>query len=76
MQVHIKHIGTAGMLFNPTKLQGIARKIQKLAVRRWGHQPGRNIACCQCHVFHGQARKPVLPLMEGLVLPVVILLFQ
>ena len=33
MQVHIKHIGTAGMLFNPTKLQGIAPKIQKLAVR-------------------------------------------
>ena len=33
MQVHIKHIGTAGMLFNPAKLQGIAPKIQKLAVR-------------------------------------------
>ncbi|CAK0764782.1 hypothetical protein CVIRNUC_003193 [Coccomyxa viridis] len=33
LMVHIKHIGTAGMLFNPTKLQGIAPKIQKLAVR-------------------------------------------
>jgi hypothetical protein len=33
LQVHIKHVGTAGMLFNPTPLRGIAPKIQKLAVR-------------------------------------------
>lgn len=33
LQVHIKHVGTAGMLLNPTKLHGIAPKIQKLAVR-------------------------------------------
>lgn len=33
MQVHIKHVGTAGMLFNPEKLRGIAPKIQKLAAR-------------------------------------------
>ena len=31
--MHIKHVGTAGMLLNPTKLEGIAPKIQKLAVR-------------------------------------------
>ncbi|CAL5219909.1 g1838 [Coccomyxa viridis] len=33
LMVHIKHVGTAGMLLNPTKLHGIAPKIQKLAVR-------------------------------------------
>ena len=33
VQVHMKHVGTAGMLLNPTKLRGIAPKIQKLAVR-------------------------------------------
>lgn len=33
VQVHIKHVGTAGMLFNPVPLRGIAPKIQKLAVR-------------------------------------------
>jgi hypothetical protein len=32
-QVHIKHAGTAGMLFNPTQLAGIAPKIQRLASR-------------------------------------------
>ncbi len=33
VQVHIKHVGEAGMLFNPAKLRGIAPKIQKLAAR-------------------------------------------
>ncbi|CAL8467982.1 g7520 [Coccomyxa elongata] len=33
LKVHIKHVGTAGMLFNPVPLRGIAPKIQKLAVR-------------------------------------------
>ena len=32
-QVHIKHAGTAVMLFNPTQLRGIAPKIQRLASR-------------------------------------------
>ena len=33
MQVHIKHVGTASMLFNGEELQGIASKIQRLASR-------------------------------------------
>ena len=33
LQVHIKHAGTAGMLFNPARLHGIAPKIQRLASR-------------------------------------------
>ena len=33
IQVHIKHAGTAGMLFNPARLHGIAPKIQRLASR-------------------------------------------
>jgi hypothetical protein len=32
-QVHIKHVGTAGMLFNPVRLRGIAPKIHKLVQR-------------------------------------------
>ena len=33
LQVHIKHVGTASMLFNGEELAGIATKIQRLASR-------------------------------------------
>lgn len=33
LQVHIKHAGKSRMLFNKFKLEGIAPKVQKLALR-------------------------------------------
>ena len=64
MQVHIKQAGKSKMLFNKVKLQGIAPKIQKLAIREGDVSIGARDIPAEPNVRHAKPTTALPPTAE------------